>query len=636
MPQIKKSYNEVIIPFSKMSFTPDVPASALTANEYNAGENVETDVRGIRSVNGDTEILSSIGGTPTYISGGFRQSGEWYYIVATNEGYWWMIDQTNSWQDITPVLGSGFDGSQYSQDINITEAWNGTVPIFNDTFNPPFFLPDEPGAVLVMYKNIVPHDISNIAFVNATTQQITVSTAYATAPFGAGEKIVISNVNQFFNGTFEVVSSTTTTIDYLAVPGGAYSSGGQVAANYTWNYNPNWTSLTAGFVRIYSTPNVGNILVAGNLVATDLTATEYKFPVTVRWSQNFGTSEVPLTWEPTTLNVANEFEVPLRGEVLDAFPANGQLYLSSYWDTCVLSPLNYTTTSAPILGVRLYNQGRGLLSANCWANTDNVVYGIDARDIWMFNGSTFTGIGNQRVRHWFFDQLDPEYIDRVYMATNTEKNQIEIYYPDKDAPAGGVPNKMLSYRYDLDCWNAPRDVNKATYACESPTWKFDVDTSTWTYNRASRTITYARGVEGSKIIEKDHGYLFINDLAINSSFRRDNIKMLPNYSGKLLVHRILPEVVNMKDDNIAIDPAENPELIGAIDITIEGANSVGQTPQSSTGIQIYTNTDYPWAQINQNAFRINSIEITNDVLTPGTIWMVNAITWQFSETEDDR
>ena len=250
MPQIKKSYSEVIIPFSKMSFTPDVPSSALTANEYNAGENVETDVRGIRSVNGDTEILSSISGTPTYISGGFRQSGEWYYIVATNEGLWWMIDQTNSWTDITPVIGSGFDGSQYSQDINITEAWNGTVPIFNDTFNPPFFLPDEPGAVLTMYKNTVPHDISNIAYVNATTQQITVSTPYATAPFGAGELIVISNVNQFYNGTFEVVSSTTTTIDYLAVPGGAYSSGGQVAAQYTWNYNPNWTSLTAGFVRI--------------------------------------------------------------------------------------------------------------------------------------------------------------------------------------------------------------------------------------------------------------------------------------------------------------------------------------------------------------------------------------------------
>jgi hypothetical protein len=793
MPQIKKTYDEVIIPFSKMTFTPDVPSSALGPNEYNAGSNVETDVRGIRSVNGDTEILNNITGTPTYITGGFRNlngnESNWYYIVATEEGKWWMIDDSNNWQDITPLPGSGFDGSQYSQSINITEAWNGTVPIFNDTFNAPFFLPDETGAVLTMYKNQVPATISNIAFVSATTQRITLggsftstgssisgttltigtvtagtvgvgqyltgtgvtagtrivasisgsgagstwtvdtsqtvgSTAingvpYNSAPYAAGDQIIIIGVNNFYDGVFEVVSSTASTIDYLAQPQGAYPGGGTVSAKYTWNYNPQWESVTAGFLRIYSTPNVGNILVAGNLTATLLDGTVQKFPVTVRWSQNFGTSDVPLTWEPTILNVANEFEVPLRGEVLDAFPANGQLFLSSYWDTVVLSPLNYTTTSAPILGVRLFNQGRGMLSANCWANTDNNVYGIDARDIWVFNGQTFTGIGNQRVKHWFFDQLDPQYVNRVYVETNTEKNQIEIYYPDRNAPAGGVPNKVISYRHDLDCWNPPRDVNKATYACESPVWTNQytynnitpttvtgvgagaildmtktgtaytiadivnpgtnyavgntikilgtslggattandctltvtaistvggivsaavagTGTDIWTYNAASRTITYARGETASQLVMKDQGYTFINDLPINSSFRRDNIKMLKDYSGKLLVHRILPEVVNLKSDNVPINPAVDTDLIGAVDITVEGANSVGQAPQASTGLQVYTNTDYPWAQINQNAFRINSIEITDDVLTPGTIWMLNAITWQFSETEDDR
>jgi hypothetical protein len=302
----------------------------------------------------------------------------------------------------------------------------------------------------------------------------------------------------------------------------------------------------------------------------------------------------------------------------------------------VLTPLNYTTTNVPILGVRLFNQGRGLLTQNCWANTDNTVYGIDARDIWVFNGQSFQGIGNQRVRHWFFDQLDPRYVDRIHMQTNTEKNQIEIYYPDADAPEGGVPNKMLAYRYDLDCWNAPRDVNKATFACESPVWSQDPDTLEWSYNKASRTMVYARGALNDKVVMKDHGYEFIKGLAINSKFRRDNIKLLKDYSGKLLVHRILPEVVNLKDDNIPIDPAVDTTLIGAVDINIEGCNSVGQTPQVRTGIQMYTNTDYPWAQINQNSWRVNTIEITNDVNTPGTIWMCNATTWQFTEVEDDR
>ena len=82
MPQIKKSYDEVAIPFSKMTFTPDVPSSALGANEYNYGENVETDVRGIRSVAGETEILATVPGEPVYVTGGFRQQGKFYFIVA--------------------------------------------------------------------------------------------------------------------------------------------------------------------------------------------------------------------------------------------------------------------------------------------------------------------------------------------------------------------------------------------------------------------------------------------------------------------------------------------------------------------------------------------------------------------------
>ena len=55
-----KTFDEVKIPFTNMSFTPDVPASALGANEYNAGYNIETDTRGIRSVFGDEYILQQL------------------------------------------------------------------------------------------------------------------------------------------------------------------------------------------------------------------------------------------------------------------------------------------------------------------------------------------------------------------------------------------------------------------------------------------------------------------------------------------------------------------------------------------------------------------------------------------------
>lgn len=962
-----------------MTFSPDVPSTALGPNEYNAGLNVETDVRGIRSVSGDEVILPAPPGTPTYISGGFRSpqggvNNDFYFIVATVEGYWWANNGEGAWQDITPGAGPF---TTYTQATNITEAWNGTVPFFNDEANPPMFWPEfsgesfattgassaagtttitfatvnqtitgasivgtagqftytggqllrvnqkvtiagtlggtgsiagyvnpttyyivatngtstftlsttlggagvtttvgtptgitytytpfaigqeiliqgvEPtafrglhtvtnvtqssvsyaGAVagpqtvsgsvsdpypqMIMYSNTLPRDITTIAYLSPTTQKITVTTPYVAAPYAAGDQIVISGVDNYFNGVYTVVSSNTTEIVYTATPGAAYSGGGSVAPLYAWNYNPNWLSYYAKFMRLYNTPNVGCVLVAGGITATYLDGTVAELPVLIQWSQKFGLNEAPTTWEPTVTNVANFNNVPLRGQVLDAFPSNGQLFLCSYWDTVVLSPLNYSTTSTPILGVKLANQGRGLLSSNCWANTDKQVYGVDARDIWVFDGQNFTGLGNQRVKNWFFDQLDPDFTDRVFMQTNTQKNQIEIYYPTRPpvisnvrvattdgyfscdlqysygsgamrnglsvilsgtetgtgsisgysspttyyvvnsysalgvtyfqlstTPTGsgvtttlgtvtgvnfsfisdGVPNMMLAYRHDIDCFNAPREVQAATMTCEAPFWssnewyfnvpgtnitgsgsgaRFNVErtnitylasvtpnvsgsgyavgntiqilgtavggttpandvtvtvtavsgtgaivtvsatgtsANTWRYNPGLRTVVYARGLDTRPIVQKDDGYNFLGpqliEYPIESYFRRDNIKMLEDYSGKLLVHRILPEVINMSSTNVPINPNQLPLKVGTVDIKIEGANSVGQTPQETTALTVATDTNSPWVQMNQNAHRVNSLEIGNS--SNQNIWMCSATTWQYTQTEDDR
>jgi hypothetical protein len=355
----------------------------------------------------------------------------------------------------------------------------------------------------------------------------------------------------------------------------------------------------------------------------------------VQWSQAFGLNQAPTTWTPTVTNVANQLEVPLRGPALDAFPCNGQFFLCSYWDTVVFSPINYSTTSAPILGVRQFNQGRGLLSSNCWANTDKLVYGIDARDVWVFDGQDFKGLGNQRVKNWLFDQLDPTNYDRVFMEVNSQRSQIEIYYPDMDA-VDGVPNKMLSYRYDLDVWNSPRDVSSATFSCEAPIFGYDM---TWEPLLSSRTVVYAQGVAESQLIQKDQGYEFINGAPIESVFRRDNIKLLKDYSGKLMVHRVLPEVVNLgaihnENNEIPVYPA-----LGNLTVTVEGANSVGSIPTAKTPVTLAVdangnNGDNPWAQINQNAFRVNSLELSNS--SNAHIWMCSATTWQITQVEDDR
>jgi len=650
MAQIRNPLDEVRIPFAKMSFTPDVPSTALGPNEYNDGENVETDVRGIRSMAGDQAILTAVPGpgTPTFVTGSFRQGNEFWFVVATTAtpGYPGKFYASNSdidWYDITPT-DAAFDSTGYEQNTNITEAWNGTVLFLNDEHNPPFFWPDEPGAVMVSYSNQVPLDINDIQPATITTKTISFDDVSPDpAPFAVGSYVQIADVNpRYYNGTWLVTACTTSDVTIENGVTDAYLIGGTVAPAYTWNYNADWSSVFAKFMRLYNTPNVGSILVAGNLTATnaDTAATEL-YPVTVQWSQAFGLNQAPNTWTPTVTNVANQLEVPLRGPALDAFPCNGQFFLCSYWDTVVFSPINFSTTSAPILGVRQFNQGRGLLSSNCWANTDKLVYGVDARDIWVFDGQDFQGIGNQRVKNWFYDQLDPVYYDRVFMETNTQRSQIEIYYPNLDA-VDGVPNQMLSYRYDLDCWNAPREVSDATFACESPVWVDYTDSSlpVWQSQLSSRCVVYAQGVVGGSLIQKDQGFAWYDGTPIASRFRRDNIKLLKDYSGKMMVHRILPEIVNLgaeinQNNEIPITPGT-----GNVEVTIEGANSVGSEPDAINTVTVavnatgVTNGNSPWAQINQNAFRVNTIELSNT--SNADIWMCSATTWQYTQVEDDR
>ena len=388
-----------------------------------------------------------------------------------------------------------------------------------------------------------------------------------------------------------------------------------VTSDASWNYDVGVTSTRAGFVRNFCSPNVGNILISGNLTKV-IGGTTYNYPTTVRWSQAFANQGYPVTWEPTLSNVANEQEVPVRGPLIDGFFLGGNFYVCSYWDTVVFSPISYQNTTAPIFGVRLFNQGRGLFNNNCWTNTDANVYGVDARDIWVFDGSNFSSLGNQKVKNYFFENLSPVYASRIFMVNNTQKSQIEIYYPDLTST--GWCNKMLSWRYDLQVWNAPKDVQNACMGTEGPRW---IDASTDYYNLSSRAVVYARGgVNNSRLIETSIGNSFVGS-AIDSEFERTNIALqTPNgavpYSSKVYIHRLLPEIAGT----------------GSVNITVGGANSTAQAATyGQTGVTII-DTDTPWVTTQQNTFRTVAVKFGSNDATD--TWKMSALNMQATVTED--
>jgi len=537
-------YQRLRTPFPSMSFTPDVPSNALGPNEYNSGLNVEADVRGIKKIYGEQEILSTIPNLPIFMDGGFRGEAQWVYIVATrdssNRGRWYLIT-TAGISNITPGVGANPAAylTGYTEDINITTSWVGNVFIINDGLSSPMYL----------------------------------------------------------------LATATEIYKYDAAPD-----------NYVWNYDIGVSATRAGFVRNFCSPNVGNILIAGN-ITKDYTSSglTINYPTTVRWSQSFANTGVPATWVPTLSNVANEQEIPVRGPIVDGFFLGGNFYVCSYWDTVVFSPIAYQNSTAPIFGVRLFNQGRGLINNNCWSNTDTNVYGVDSRDIWVFNGSDFAPLGNQRVRDYFFRNLSTTYSDRIFMINNTQKNQIEIYYPDLTST--GWCNKMLSYRYDLQIWNAPKDIANACMGAEAPVYTGGV------FKFASRTVTYAPAGASSKLIQTNIGNSFINSAPIPALFERNNMVLQGSqgpvpYSSKIYIHRVLPEIAGT----------------GAINITVGGANSTAQpTTYGQTG-NVNIVTDNPWVTTQQNNVRTVSVKVESNDATDA--WNLTALNWQATVVED--
>jgi hypothetical protein len=532
-------YIRLRTPFTNMSFTPDVPSNALGPNEYNNGRNVEADVRGIKKIFGEEEILSAIPNEPIFMEGGYRSETQWVYIVATrdssSQGRWYMLTSAGI-TNITPGVGANPSAflAGYTANLNITTSWVGNVFFINDTINNPMGL---------------------------------------------------------------LVGSTEIAI----------------YPDAQWNYEPGVTKTTAGFVRNYCSPNVGNILITGNITKV-ISGTEYNFPTTVRWSQAFVSTGFPDTWEPTLSNVANEQEVPVRGPLVDGFFFGANFYVCSYWDTVVFSPISYQNSTAPIFGVRLLNQGRGLINNNCWSNTDSAVYGVDSRDIWVFDGSSFQSLGNQKVKNYFYNNLSTTYSDRIFMVNNTQKNQIEIYYPDLTST--GYCNKMLSYRYDLQIWNAPKDIEDACMGAEGPQF------ISGSFKKASRVVTYARGgVANQKLIQTNIGNSFINSAAIPALFERTNVVLQSDkgpvpYSSKVYTHRLLPEIAGT----------------GLIDITVGGANSTAQSPTYGQTGKTEIDTNSPWVTTQQNAVRTVSVKVESNDAT--NTWNLTALNWQATIVED--
>ena len=205
-------------------------------------------------------------------------------------------------------------------------------------------------------------------------------------------------------------------------------------------------------IRARAIAVVKDFVVLGNIYDGDGTT-----PNRIHWSGING----PTSWETVGSAAAaavqsDRQDLPVGGEVMAITGAIGgmdgvvfcrsAIYRLSY----VGPPLVFTITEV--------ERDRGPMARNSVVNVGPLGFYLAEQGFMSFSGSGSRQIGDQKVDRYFLDDLDQNYIDRVYGAADPVSKMVYWAYPGT-GNSSGQPNKIIVYNWAVDRW-ATADITQ--------------------------------------------------------------------------------------------------------------------------------------------------------------------------------
>lgn len=242
--------------------------------------------------------------------------------------------------------------------------------------------------------------------------------------FGGGYAIVANN--NAATPMYALFNDPTADITFQPFPG--------------WNYIAG-TSITAKVIRPF-----GYSLVAANLTFTAAGPAVTRAPVTLRVSVQAVVGGFPTIWQPgLTTDTADEFEVNASSEILDLCELRGNMMIYTY------NSIHQMANNGGVMVVRPYAQSHGILNTGCVTEFDNQHFVVDRNDIYVHNGSgQIQSVAEGRVKRFFFQDLNSNAYDKVFVQKNTKFKEIWVCYPDNLST--GKCNKAMVWNYADNTW----------------------------------------------------------------------------------------------------------------------------------------------------------------------------------------
>ena len=243
---------------------------------------------------------------------------------------------------------------------------------------------------------------------------------------------------------------------------------------------PQNISLAAGVIRPFR-----NILIAGDLKYTNASSTdidvdisdtvsitvpgngEYRLPGTVRISNGTAPNGIPGGWDPFAdrVDFADEFELSDTGIVTEMASLQGNLFVFTNNSIHSIQPVPLSQGATRVNKVA---DGWGCLSSECVLEFDGKLFVVGSSDIYLFTGhpGNIQSIADSRVRDHFYENLNAEYPENVFLVRNIKEDEIWICYPDYDA-IDGACNQALIWNYRSNVWTQ-RDLPNVYSATHGP------------------------------------------------------------------------------------------------------------------------------------------------------------------------
>jgi hypothetical protein len=195
-----------------------------------------------------------------------------------------------------------------------------------------------------------------------------------------------------------------------------------------------------------------------HLFAMDLTKPAGDFEMQVLWSNAAEPGAIPQSWTPLATNEAGDNQLSqTEGRIVDGLPLGASFIFYKHLSAFMAEYVGGNN----VFNFRPLKAEVGILTRNCVVNYKNKHFVVTTDDIVLFDGLNTQSIVDNRMRDFFFADVNQDTIENTFVVAYPKKNEVWVCYPSTSSSAVEWCDKAIIWDGVANAWGT-RDLTPIT------------------------------------------------------------------------------------------------------------------------------------------------------------------------------